>query len=122
MYHELFEKLKPHIFEKHKDLAADPANRSMLEGWAKEDARYAISLATETQLGMTINARNLELMLRRLAAHPLAEAKEYSRKLYEATKDTAPSLIRYTEATDHDRLTRRNLEGRGVCTDAAKET
>ena len=109
LYHELFEKLKPHIFEKHKDLAADPANRSMLEGWAKEDARYAISLATETQLGMTINARNLELMLRRLAAHPLAEAKEYSRKLYEATKDTAPSLIRYTEATDHDRLTRRNL-------------
>jgi flavin-dependent thymidylate synthase len=109
LYHELFEKLKPHIFEKHKDLAADPASRSMLEGWAKEDARYAISLATETQLGMTINARNLELMLRRLAAHPLAEAKEYSKKLYEATRDTAPSLIRYTEATDHDRLTRRNL-------------
>ncbi|MGA3206962.1 MAG: FAD-dependent thymidylate synthase [Syntrophales bacterium] len=110
LYHELFEKLKSHIFEKHKDLAMDSANRSMLEGWAKEDARYAISLATETQLGMTINARNLELMLRRLAAHPIAEAKEYSRKLYEATKDTAPSLIRYTEATDHDRQTRRNLE------------
>lgn len=108
-YHELFEKLKPHIFEKHKDLAADPANHSTLEGWAKEDARYAISLATETQLGMTINARNLELMLRRLVAHPLVEAKEYSRKLYEATKDTAPSLIRYTEATDHDRLTRQHL-------------
>jgi flavin-dependent thymidylate synthase len=109
LYHELFEKLKPRIFEKHKDLAADPANRSMLEGWAKEDARYVISLATETQLGMTINARNLELMLRRLAAHPLAEANECSRKLYEATKDTAPSLIRYTEATDYDRLTRRNI-------------
>jgi flavin-dependent thymidylate synthase len=109
LYHELFEKLKPHIFEKHKNLAADPASRSMLEGWAKEDARYVISLATETQLGMTINARNIELMLRRLAAHPLAEAKEYSRKLYEATKDTAPSLIRYTEATDYDRLTRRHL-------------
>ena len=109
LYHELFEKLKPHIFEKYKGLAADPANRSMLEGWAKEDARYAISLATETQLGMTINARNLELMLRRLAAHQLAEAKECSRKLYEATKDTAPSLIRYTEATDYDRLTRPNL-------------
>jgi len=109
LYHELFEKLKPHIFEKHKDLAADPASRSMLEGWAKEDARYIISLATETQLGMTINARNLELMLRRLAANPLAEAKEYSKKLYEATRDTAPSLIRYTEAMDHDRLTRPNL-------------
>lgn len=109
-YHVLYEKLKSHIFEKHGDLADDPKNRSMLEGWAKEDARYIISRATETQLGMTINARNLELMLRRLAAHPLAEAQEYSRNLYEATKNIAPSLIRYTEATDYDRLTRLALK------------
>jgi thymidylate synthase ThyX len=58
---------------------------------------------------MTINARNLELMLRRLAALPFAEAQEYSKKLYSATKDIAPSLIRYTQATDYDRLTRNNL-------------
>jgi len=109
-YHELYEKLKPLIFDKHRDLAADPMNRSMLEGWAKEDARYILSLAMETQLGMTINARNLELMLRRLAAHPLAEAQEYSLKLYDATKGVAPSLIRYTEATDYDRLTRQALK------------
>ncbi|HYA15775.1 MAG TPA: FAD-dependent thymidylate synthase [Syntrophales bacterium] len=109
-YHELYEKLRHYVFEKNKDLAADPANRSMLEGWAKEDARYILPLAMETQLGMTINARNLELMLRRLAAHPLAEAQVYSRKLFEATKEVAPSLIRYTEATDYDRLTRQALK------------
>jgi len=58
---------------------------------------------------MTINARNLELMLRRLAAHPLAEAREYSEKLFAATKDLAPSLIRYTKATDYEKLTKENL-------------
>jgi len=109
LYYDLYEKLKPHIFAKNSEMAKDRANNSTLEGWAKEDARYIISLATETQLGMTINARNIELMLRRLAAHPLDEAALYSRKLYEATKDTAPSLIRYTEATSYDRLTRRGL-------------
>jgi flavin-dependent thymidylate synthase len=108
-YHALYEKLRPYIFDKHKSLAENPANKSLLEGWAKEDARYAISMATQTQLGMTINARNLELMLRRLAAQPLAEAQEYSKKLYAATKDIAPSLIRYTQATDYDRFTRQNL-------------
>jgi flavin-dependent thymidylate synthase len=108
-YHSLYEKLNPYIFSKHKDLAQNPANRSLLEGWAKEDARYVISMATQTQLGMTINARNLELMLRRLAALPIAEAQEYSKKLYAATKDIAPSLIRYTQATDYDRFTRQNL-------------
>ncbi len=108
-YHELYERLRPYVFAGNKELAGNPANRSLLEGWAKEDARYTIALATETQLGMTINARNLELMLRRLAAVPLTEAKEYSNKLYAVTKDIAPSLIRYTEATEYDRLTRANL-------------
>ena len=108
-YHVLYERLRPYIFDKHKALADDPANKSLLEGWAKEDARYAISMATQTQLGMTINARNLELMLRRLAAHPLAEAKEYSEKLFAVTKEIAPSLIRYTKATDYDKFTRQNL-------------
>jgi flavin-dependent thymidylate synthase len=109
-YRELYAKLRPYVFAENKLLAANPANNSLLEGWAKEDARYVIALATETQLGMTINARNLELMLRRLAALPLAEAQECSNKLYAATKDIAPSLIRYTQATDHDRLTRVNLQ------------
>ncbi|MDP2854776.1 MAG: FAD-dependent thymidylate synthase [Smithellaceae bacterium] len=108
-YHQLYDELRPYVFEQNKELAENPANKSMLEGWAKEDARYAISLATETQLGMTINARNLELMLRRLSALPLAEARLFSEKLYAATKDIAPSLIRYTQATEYDRLTRQNL-------------
>jgi len=108
-YHACYERLRPHVFAKHPDLAGDPANRSLLEGWAKEDARYAIALATETQLGMTLNARNLELMLRRLAAHPLAEARDFSAALFKSTKSVAPSLVRYTEATDYDRLTRQEL-------------
>jgi thymidylate synthase ThyX len=76
-------------------------------------------MATQTQLGMTINARNLELMLRRLAASPLAEANEYSAKLYAATKEIAPSLIRYTQATDYDKFTRQNL--RGLCVDLSEQ-
>jgi flavin-dependent thymidylate synthase len=108
-YHRLYEGLLPWVLDQNRELAAAPANRSMLEGWAKEDARYVLCLATEAQLGMTLNTRNLELMLRRLAAHPLAEAKEYSQQLYDATKGTAPSLVRYTAATEYDCLTRDEL-------------
>ena len=101
-YHRLYEKLRPWVFDRNPELAADPKNRGLLEGWAKEDARYCLPLATETQLGMTVNARNVELMIRRLAASPLAEAREYSRRLYEATHAVAPSLVRYTEPTPYD--------------------
>jgi flavin-dependent thymidylate synthase len=108
-YQVLYEKLRPYIFAQNPDLAADPANRLLLEGWAKEDARYIIPLATETQLGMTINARNLELMIRRLAACPLSEAHEYSRRLFDATKGVAPSLVRYTQPTAYDLETPKDL-------------
>jgi flavin-dependent thymidylate synthase len=108
-YHKLYEQLRPYVFARNPELAADPANRSLLEGWAKEDARYIISLATQTQLGMTVNARTLELMIRRLAASPLAEARDCSRQLYDAAKGVAPSLIRYTEPTAYDLETREAL-------------
>ena len=111
-YLTLYEKLLPYVFERNPELAADPTNRSLLEGWAKEDARYCLSLATETQLGMTVNARNIELMIRRLAASSLAEAREYSRRLYDAVKGVAPSLVRYTEPTPYDRETRRRSDPR----------
>lgn len=115
-YHELYENLRPHVMARHAELAADPANKSLLEGWAKEDARYIISLATQTQLGMTANARTLELMIRRLAASDLAEAREYSRRLYDATKAVAPSLVRYTDPTAYDLETRAALreQARGI--------
>ncbi len=110
LYHRLFEALRRRIFEIHAEGAPEETNTAVLEGWAKEDARYIVSLATEAQLGMTANARTLELMLRRMASHPLAEVKEYGKKLYGAVKAVAPSLIRYTEATGFDRDTRSDLE------------
>lgn len=109
-YRRCYNALRPYVFARHPDLAADHKNSSLLEGWAKEDARYILSLATETQLGMTVNARNLALMLRRLGGHPLTEARELSRALLKVVKPVAPSLIRYTEATPFDRLTRGELQ------------
>ena len=108
-YHELYRGLLPHVLENNRDMAADPAQRSTLEGWAKEDARYILCLATEAQLGMTLNARNLERMVRRCAAHPLEEAREFSRGLFAVTSGIAPSLVRYTEATEYDARTRADL-------------
>jgi flavin-dependent thymidylate synthase len=102
LYHRLYEKLRPHVFEKHRELSANPKNHSVLDGWAKEDARYAVSLATEGQVGLTINARNLELLLRRFAAKRLAEVRELNERIYGLAKKVAPSIILFTEATDFD--------------------
>lgn len=110
LYRELYERLRGCLLAKYPEELARPGGVSLVEGWAKEDARYTVSLAAQTQLGLTVNARNLELMLRRLAAHPLAEAREYAKRLSEATHSLAPSLIRYIRATDYDTRTRPGLE------------
>lgn len=101
-YHRLYASLREHVFKKYPDLARERANFSLLEGWAKEDARYVIALATETQLGMTVNARSLERIIRHLASQPREEARECSRRLYEVAVSVAPSLIRYVEPTNFD--------------------
>ena len=104
-YHRLYERLRPSILAKHRDLAAEPGNQAVLDGWAKEDARYVASLATEGQLGMTINARNLELLIRRFAAKELAEVRELNTRIYALAKDVAPSIVLFTDPTPFDAKT-----------------
>lgn len=67
------------------------------ESRAKEDARYILPLATKTQMGMTMNARNLENLLQRLSKSPISEAQEIKKKIIHAVKPIAPSLVKYTE-------------------------
>jgi flavin-dependent thymidylate synthase len=114
LYHKIYKRLRAHIFEKHKNLAENPKKHPLLDGWAKEDARYIVSLATEGQLGMTINARNLEFLIRRFASKELAELKELNGKIYSLAKEVAPSIILFTEANDFDSRTYHELEEKAI--------
>jgi flavin-dependent thymidylate synthase len=101
-YRYFYGRLREHFFKKYQKQAANPKNQPILDGWAKEDARYVVSLATKGQLGMTINARNLELMIRRFAAKKNTEIQELVRQLYELAKKVAPSIILFTEPSPYE--------------------
>ncbi len=113
LYHKLLRRLKPHVFASNREMAADPKRRRILDGWAKEDARYAVSLATEGQLGMTINARNLELLIRRFAAKETAEIRELNASLYRLAKSVAPSIILFTDPSDFEARTYGGIRDEG---------
>jgi len=74
-----------------------------LNSKAKEDARYMLALATETQMGMTINARSIAKLLRRLDSIDLVEAKHLKAEIETQVKEIAPSLIRYTTAGEYEK-------------------
>ncbi|OYD15080.1 hypothetical protein CH330_06695 [candidate division WOR-3 bacterium JGI_Cruoil_03_51_56] len=101
-YHLLYEKLRQYFKDKYPKLKDAPVG---LDNAAKEDARYITCLATKTQLGMTVNARNLELMIRRFAASELAEVRTLGQKLYQQAARVAPSLLVFTGPTDYEKNT-----------------
>ncbi|MEK7376176.1 MAG: FAD-dependent thymidylate synthase, partial [Candidatus Margulisiibacteriota bacterium] len=77
-----------------------------------EDARYITSLATQAQLGLTINARNLELFFRRAESQKLAEVKELAKQMYLLVEKIAPSIILFTQANDYDSKTYEEIGSR----------
>jgi flavin-dependent thymidylate synthase len=98
-----FGRLMNRLHEGYEELCERLLAFGVKEGKAKEDARYIMPLATAAQLGMTLNARELEYMVSRLAAHPLSELRELSRELSRAATRIAPSLVKYPEPTDYFR-------------------
>lgn len=90
----------------------DKMNRekNTLEGWAKEDARYSLSLATETQLGFSANARNLEYAIRRFKYHELLEVRELGAMLYHEAKTLIPSLIILADKDEFFRTQKATLD------------
>jgi len=94
---DLYRRLLPPLLARAEaldpDLTQRPAGRRTLEGLAKEDARYAVALATAGQLGFTANARNLELVVRRLRRAPLEEARRLGGLLLARAREVVPSLV-----------------------------
>jgi thymidylate synthase ThyX len=130
-YNEFYAILKPYFqkSEQHLSLANEIVNaeeeqagkkfseearknklESLLDGWAKEDARYVLSLATSGQLGFTTNSRDLEKFIKYSKVHPLREVQELGNRLYEAALPIIPSLLLFFEPNDYMKNSRMRLK------------
>lgn len=59
--------------------------------------RYLLPAATQTNLGMTINARALELLLVKMFSHPLEEVRRLASRIKEEALKVVPTLVRYAD-------------------------
>lgn len=120
LYHRLYEAIITHESRKLPSPPGEDEKKQICLK-ANEDARYILSLAQKTQIGETMNARNLELLLRRFASSELDEARECGERMYRLVRKIAPSIILFYRENDFDRITYpalRNyastLKGRGA--------
>lgn len=102
VYQKLYLELQDYLFKIFPEEIKTKNGKRTVDGWAKEDARYVVSMATESQFGMSVNARSLENMLREFGSSHLVEIRELGKRLYALVKDLAPSIIKYVEPTDYD--------------------
>ena len=91
------------LHETHPECGETSSKQKVLEIMAKEDARYILSLATQGQVGMTINARNLEHLFRRLRLSQREEVRKIAEKLYALVMPIAPSIILFPEPSPFER-------------------
>lgn len=92
-------------FKETIELQNKAYQKMVSSGVEPEDARYVTSLATKGQLGLTINARNLELMFRRFASSKYSEIRKLGQEMYKQVEKIAPSIILFTQPNPLDQKT-----------------
>ena len=96
-----YKKLSEELIKYYVDQGVDKKAAKKI---AVEDARFILPLATKSQVGMTVNARELEYMIRVFGASRYSEVRLLGRMLVEEAIKIIPSLIRYTRPAKYDHL------------------
>lgn len=107
---ETYQKLVPKMIEFLKKKYPD-AKDIEIKNKALDNLRYLLPVSVQTNLGMTINARNLEYGIVKLMSHPLDEMKEIGAEIKEAALKVTPTLIKYTKPSEYLIETLKSIKG-----------
>jgi thymidylate synthase ThyX len=114
--YDLYSELNAKLFEFLKDTVPTPEgmeeriHHRALEKIAFEDARYALNLATYTNLGMTANARAIEDSLSKLLSSRYSEVRKRAQEMKEEVRFSVPTLVKYANENKYITETRGTIE------------
>ena len=74
--------------------------------------RFLLPAAANANVGMTANARIIEMTIRKMLSHPLVEVRQIGERLKEVSKTETPTLVKYADANEYSVETVKQLEGR----------
>lgn len=114
--YDLYSDLNDKLYEFLKDTVPTPegmeerVHHRALEKIAFEDARYALNLATYTNLGMTANARAIEDSLTKLLSSKYSEVRTRAQEMKDEVKFSVPTLVKYANENEYINHSRKVLE------------
>ncbi len=111
-YEQMMHSLNNHLLKviSQKQNESDRAYRSRVEKIAFEDARYVLTLATLTNLGMTGNGRALRDTLVQLLSSPYGECQQLARQMEQEISRIIPTLLKYVKPSEYLLTTRQQLK------------
>jgi len=77
---------------------------------ACDNLRYLLPSAVLTNLGMTINTRELEHLIMKLLSHPLKEMQDIGKEMKEKAMEAVPTLIKFANKNDYIVETKKQLK------------
>jgi thymidylate synthase ThyX len=113
-YAESLDPVKNLIVERtpRRDKESDEAYDRRIRSQYVDRCRFLLPAAANANVGMTANARVIEMTIRKMLSHPLAEVKQIGEKLKEVSKGETPTLVKYAEASEYAMGTMRGLAKR----------
>jgi len=77
---------------------------------ACDNLRYLLPTAVLTNLGMTINTRELEHLIKKLLSHPLKEMQDIGVEMKEKAMEAVPTLIKFANKNNYIVETKKQLK------------
>ncbi|OGZ78739.1 MAG: hypothetical protein A2358_02980 [Candidatus Staskawiczbacteria bacterium RIFOXYB1_FULL_37_44] len=76
---------------------------------ACDNLRYLLPSAVLTNLGMTINTRELEHLIAKLLSHPLKEMQDIGKEMKEKAMEAVPTLLKFANKNNYIAETKKQL-------------
>lgn len=111
-YAESLDPTKNLIVERtpRRDSESDEAYDRRIRSQYVDRCRFLLPAAANANVGMTANARVIEMTIRKMLSHPLKEVRQIGETLKEVSKAETPTLVKYADANEYVMETIKKLE------------
>ena len=102
-YAESLDPVKNLILSKspRRDNESDEAYDRRIRSQYVDRCRFILPAAANANVGMTANARVIEMVIRKMLSHPLTEVRQIGEKVKEVSKAETPTLVKYADAVPY---------------------
>jgi len=113
-YAESLDPTKNLIVERtpRRDNESDEAYDRRIRSQYVDRCRFLLPAAANANVGMTANARVIEMTIRKMLSHPLEEVRQIGEKMKEVSKAETPTLVKYADANPYTMETTQELANR----------